>query len=100
MLPDTENATLIRNHSAEYGRALDPADIQTLGPNAADDVQRFLDLREDYAPTPLVPLPALAGALGIHAIHIKDEGKRLGLGSFKALGGAYATIRLAVEETA
>ena len=97
---ETENPVLIRNHSADFGQALDIADIQTLGPKAADEVQRFLDHREDYAPTPLVPLPALAAELGIGAIHIKDEGKRLGLGSFKALGGAYATIRLAVEETA
>ncbi|TIM60472.1 MAG: diaminopropionate ammonia-lyase, partial [Mesorhizobium sp.] len=29
---------------------------------------------------------------------VKDEGKRLGLGSFKALGGAYAVIRLVLEE--
>ncbi|RVC20454.1 diaminopropionate ammonia-lyase, partial [Mesorhizobium sp. M7A.F.Ca.CA.004.04.2.1] len=32
------------------------------------------------------------------AIHIKDEGFRLGLGSFKALGGAYAVFRLVLEE--
>ena len=92
--------TLIRNRSAEYRQTLDPADIQTFGPNAASPVQRFLALREDYAPTPLVSLPVLAESLGIQALHIKDEGKRLGLGSFKALGGAYATIRLAVERAA
>ncbi len=32
------------------------------------------------------------------AIHLKDEGFRLGLGSFKALGGAYAVVRLVLEE--
>lgn len=100
MLAETGNATLIPNRSAEYRQKLEPADIQTLGPKAADEVQRFLALREDYAPTPLVSLPALARELGIGAIHIKDEGKRLGLGSFKALGGAYAVIRLAVERAA
>ncbi|TIX45861.1 MAG: pyridoxal-phosphate dependent enzyme, partial [Mesorhizobium sp.] len=41
---------------------------------------------------------ALAGELGIGALHIKDEGKRLGLGSFKALGGAYAVMHLVLEE--
>ena len=92
--------TLIRNRSAEYRRPLDSADIQAFDAAAAREVQRFLALRADYAPTPLVSLPTLAEALGIHAIHIKDEGKRLGLGSFKALGGAYATIRLAVETAA
>ena len=29
---------------------------------------------------------------------MKDEGFRLGLGSFKALGGSYAVIRLVLEE--
>ena len=47
-----------------------------------------------YAPTPLVSLPALAADLGIAALHYKDEGGRFGLGSFKALGGAYAVARL------
>src|SRR6185503_6617964 len=32
------------------------------------------------------------------ALHVKDEGFRLGLGSFKALGGAYAVVRLVLEE--
>jgi len=91
---------LIRNGSADYRRPLDSVDVQAFGAKAADEVRRFLAQRENYAPTPLVPLPALAEQLGIGAIHVKDEGKRLGLGSFKALGGAYATIRLAVEETA
>ncbi|TIV68808.1 MAG: pyridoxal-phosphate dependent enzyme, partial [Mesorhizobium sp.] len=35
---------------------------------------------------------------GIAALHVKDEGQRLGLGSFKALGGAYAVMRLVLEE--
>lgn len=47
-----------------------------------------------YAATPLVALPALADRLGVGAIHFKDEGGRFGLGSFKALGGAYAVARL------
>jgi diaminopropionate ammonia-lyase len=47
-----------------------------------------------YAPTPLVSLPGLARALGVGAIHYKDESGRFGLGSFKALGGAYAVLRL------
>ena len=49
-------------------------------------------------PTPLHSLPALAAELGVGAIHLKDEGFRLGLGSFKALGGAYAVVRLVLEE--
>ena len=51
-----------------------------------------------YAPTPLVSLSALADRLGVASIHYKDEGDRFGLGSFKALGGAYAVFRLLARE--
>lgn len=47
-----------------------------------------------YAPTPLVSLSTLAAQLGVASVHYKDEGGRFGLGSFKALGGAYAVFRL------
>ncbi len=43
-----------------------------------------------YQPTPLYDLSGLAADLGLGAIYYKDEGPRFGLGSFKALGGAYA----------
>jgi diaminopropionate ammonia-lyase len=43
-----------------------------------------------HAPTPLVALPSVAAETGVAAVHIKDESRRFGLGSFKALGGAYA----------
>jgi len=46
-----------------------------------------------YAPTPLVTLPCLAAAAGLAAVAVKDESGRFGLGSFKALGGAYAVAR-------
>ncbi|MBR0567113.1 diaminopropionate ammonia-lyase [Azoarcus sp. L1K30] len=51
-----------------------------------------------YAPTPLVGLPGLARAAGLGAIHYKHEAGRFGLGSFKALGGAYAVLRLLKNE--
>jgi diaminopropionate ammonia-lyase len=46
-----------------------------------------------YTPTPLHDLPTLARRLGVAQILYKDEGPRFGLGSFKALGGAYAALR-------
>ena len=46
-------------------------------------------------PTPLLPLPALAGSLGIGHLCIKDERQRMGLGSFKALGAAHAIAKRA-----
>jgi diaminopropionate ammonia-lyase len=90
----------ILNELAEHGAQLDAVDAETLGLEAAHEVERFLIHRKGYAPTPLVALPGLARALGVASIHIKDEGHRLGLGSFKALGGSYAVIRLVLEEAA
>lgn len=53
-----------------------------------------------YAPTPLHPLPDLAASIGVGAVFIKDEGDRFGLGSFKALGGAYAVAQVLLSELA
>lgn len=49
---------------------------------------------EGYDVTPLVPLSRLAGQLGLARVDYKHEGPRFGLGSFKALGGAYAALRV------
>ncbi|MDK1373266.1 MULTISPECIES: diaminopropionate ammonia-lyase [unclassified Sinorhizobium] len=86
------------NTHPDHNSPLDPVDVETLGEGAADTVERFLAHRANHAETPLHALPALAGELGVGAVHVKDEGHRLGLGSFKALGGAYAVIRLVLEE--
>lgn len=51
-----------------------------------------------YAVTPLALLPALARDACVAALFYKDEGTRFGLGSFKALGGAYAVFRLLARE--
>jgi diaminopropionate ammonia-lyase len=51
-----------------------------------------------YQVTPQHSLGDLADALGVASIHYKDEGSRFGLGSFKALGGAYAVGRLLCRE--
>ena len=47
---------------------------------------------EGYAPTPLLAVPEAAGRAGVASVHLKDEAGRFGLGSFKALGGAYAVL--------
>ncbi|MBR9851913.1 MAG: diaminopropionate ammonia-lyase [Rhodobacteraceae bacterium] len=51
-----------------------------------------------YAETPLFELKSLAKALGLGGVFYKDEGPRFGLGSFKALGGSYAALRLIQRE--
>lgn len=43
-----------------------------------------------YTPTPMVSLSSLAKQVDVGRIDFKDESPRFGLGSFKALGGAYA----------
>jgi diaminopropionate ammonia-lyase len=86
------------NTHTDHRKPLDPVDAEMLGAEAFRKVERFLAFRGSPAPTPLHSLPALAGELGLAAVHVKDEGHRLGLGSFKALGGAYAVIRIVLEE--
>ena len=51
-----------------------------------------------YAPTPLRDLSGIAAEAGLATIRIKDESSRFGLGSFKALGGAYAVAALLETE--
>lgn len=53
-----------------------------------------------YAPTPLVPLADVAREAGVASVHVKDEAERFGLGSFKALGGAYAVLKVVAGELA
>ena len=43
-----------------------------------------------HSVTPLIDAPDLAAQVGVASVMIKDERGRMGLGSFKALGAAYA----------
>ncbi len=47
-----------------------------------------------YRPTPLLSLAGVARGCGVAEVLYKDEGSRFGLGSFKALGGAYAVAEV------
>ncbi len=53
---------------------------------------------DGYAATPLVALNGFASQLGVARIDYKDEGPRFGLGSFKALGGSFAAMRVLQRE--
>jgi diaminopropionate ammonia-lyase len=86
------------NSHPDYGKPLADADAEMLGPFAPREVDRFLSHWPHHRPTPLLDLPSLARRIGVHSIHMKDEGHRLGLGSFKALGGGHAVVRLLLEE--
>ncbi len=63
---------------------------------AADEITGWAG----YAPTPLHDLPEIAERLGVARVVFKDESARFGLGSFKALGGAYAVAHLAKQAEA
>lgn len=65
-----------------HSRSDSPEGLAFLGPNDQ--------------PTPLLDLPALAAHCGVARIFLKDEGPRF-LGSFKALGGMFASLRALVR---
>ncbi len=65
--------------------------------NAGEEPLCLLRACPRYAPTKLISLPRTAERLGVGEIWIKDETHRLGIGSFKGLGGAYAVLKLAMK---
>jgi diaminopropionate ammonia-lyase len=86
------------NTHPDHGKSLSDADAEVLGQFAPREVERFLSHWPHHRPTPLLSLPSLASRIGVRSIHMKDESHRLGLGSFKALGGGHAVVRLLLEE--
>jgi|HubBroStandDraft_2_1064218.scaffolds.fasta_scaffold44559_2 diaminopropionate ammonia-lyase len=62
----------------------------------AQDARCEISQWPEYAPTPLRNLDSLTRKFDLGALYYKDESGRLGQGSFKILGGAYAaTLKLA-----
>lgn len=62
-----------------------------------DRPMAMLRLCPVYEPTPLLAMPAFAEELGIGALLVKDETRRMRLGSFKALGGVFAVAQMIVD---
>lgn len=90
--PETGTFALYRNVRAAARPDYGFAHILSL----ADATRAFGEIRQwqGYAPTPLLDLSGLATRVGVHRVLYKDEALRFGLGSFKALGGAYAVAQL------
>jgi len=82
-----------RSHFPNDQTVAQSAAVQRLGAAAAR-VRSAIAACPRYAVTGLHRLSGLAGAWGLGEIWVKDERDRLGLGSFKALGGAYAVLLL------
>lgn len=71
--------------------------VASTPPPAAGPPRAFHRTMDGYAPTPVVSLEDLAARLGVGAVWVKDESSRLGLPSFKILGGSWAVHRLLME---
>ncbi len=68
-----------------------------LSPRLFEDAYESIKNWSGYEPSPLRRLDRLAAELGVDKIYYKDESERFGLKSFKALGGAYAVVRVLKE---
>ena len=86
------------NSHPNYNKPLRASDAELFSVAASEEAKRFAMLRPSYEATPLYVLEGLARKTGVATIHVKDEGQRLGMGSFKALGGYYAVVQLVLEE--
>ena len=64
--------------------------LKVLSDKLIDDAYNTISSWPSYKPTPLITLNKLSKNMNTKNIFYKDESKRFGLKSFKALGGAYA----------
>jgi len=85
------------NASTLFNAPLTANDQAAFGLSVVADVRRHLAY-VPYQETSLHSLPNLAAALKVGTILVKDESERSSLGSFKALGGSHAVIRLVLAE--
>lgn len=77
-------------HSAAAARLMPPGTTR--------ETLAFHRAVPDYEVTPLKSLNRLAAMLGVGSIWVKDEATRMGLNSFKSLGGSYAIYRWICEQ--
>lgn len=68
------------------------AEAQIVSCASAGQAREEISRWQGYAVTPLRTLAGLATELTVGGVLYKDESMRLGRGSFKALGGAYAAM--------
>ena len=79
----------IKGTGVPEGPTMEPGELVTDPTNALSLFARC----PDAAPTPLVSSAVLAELCGVGSVLIKDERTRMGLGSFKALGAAFAIAK-------
>jgi len=101
LLAKTLGAEIAKHHSNL--RAIPKQPRPEIVDSALDDLtcsraRALITSWSTYEPTPLHVLPSLAHEIGIARLFYKDEATRFGLGSFKALGGAYAVLHSVAEK--
>ena len=81
----------INNENFEFDRS---KILKILNSDLLEDAYKTISKWQQYQPTPLESLNKLSNELKLKNIFYKDESKRFGLKSFKALGGAYAVEKI------
>ena len=81
----------INNENFEFDRS---KILKILNRDLLEDAYKTISKWKKYQPTPLENLNKLSKELELKNIFYKDESKRFGLKSFKALGGAYAVEKI------
>ena len=81
----------INNENFEFDRS---KILKILNSDLLADAYKTISKWQKYQPTPLESLNKLSNKLKLKNIFYKDESKRFGLKSFKALGGAYAVEKI------
>jgi diaminopropionate ammonia-lyase len=92
------NVEHVNNALSILGQPVGEHENIVIGKTARTDAFVEISSWPGYAATPLCSLSGLAKAAGLKSIAYKDEASRFGLGSFKALGGAYAVLLVLKEK--
>ena len=81
------HSSFIKNNNYKFDR---DHILKILSKVEIDNAYNVISKWDNYKPTPLLSLNKLSKNLNLKNVFYKDESKRFGLKSFKALGGAYA----------
>lgn len=84
----------LNQNAAPRAATYSAAKKEILSLAAFAEAEREITGWPSYQPTPCVSLKGLAGELGLKDVFIKEEARRFGLKAFKALGGAYAVLKV------
>lgn len=84
---------LVRNPLADRSAPYSAKARVVVSKARSDRARRAIAACPLHSETPMRAFDGLARELGLAALYVKDETRRLGLSSFKALGGAYAVMR-------